>query len=43
MTVYKDVVVDGIKLLKGTNIKHNIYGIHHNESQWQKPDEFIPE
>jgi len=30
--VYEDVEIDGVVLLKGTDIKYNIIGAHYNKS-----------
>ncbi|MSP69577.1 MAG: cytochrome P450 [Bacteroidetes bacterium] len=32
----------GMKIPKGTTVVPYIYGVHHNEKVWQKPDKFDP-
>ena len=39
----KETVIDGITIPTNTTIGLQIYNLHHNETVWEKPYEFMPE
>jgi hypothetical protein len=39
----RDDTVNGHRIPKGATIIPNVWHIHHNEADYEKPDEFIPE
>lgn len=43
MKAFDDVTLDGVQILKGTDIRYNIIGVHHHPKQWIDPEAFIPE
>lgn len=40
--VNEDVIIEGYSIPKGTEILVNIYGMNHNTSFWESPDDFVP-
>ena len=43
LLAYQDVNLKDFTIKKGTDIQYNIYAIHRNPKQYQKPNEFLPE
>ena len=39
----KDTKIGGFVVKGGTAMAINIHGLHRNASQWQRPDEFLPD
>ncbi len=39
----EDDEIEGVELKKGKDVIAFIYGVHHNEKYWDKPEEFNPE
>ena len=39
----RDDIVDGHRIPKGSSIIPNVWNIHHDEADYENPDDFIPE
>lgn len=40
---FEDVVICGVPIPKGTQVRLDIFGAHYNPKEWQEPKKFIPE